>query len=330
MTGFQALLVEKTEGGFQRSVVTRRVEDLPAGDLLIDVRFSSLNYKDGLSATGNPGVTRNFPHTPGIDAAGLVVESSSEDFAPGDAVVAIGFDLGMNTPGGFGQRIRIPAGWAVPLPDGLDLHEAMRLGTAGFTAALCVQKLEDAGMTPDGGPVLVTGASGGVGSVAVMLLAKLGYRVTAATGKPDQHAFLKSIGAAEIISREEARSGSDKPLLPEVWGGVVDTVGGETLFNAVKRLRYGASLAACGLVESPQFAATVLPFILRNVNLLGVDSVELPLADKSRVWKKLAGPWKLDGLEALEETLTLDTLSDAIDRILAGAMVGRGVVDLSA
>lgn len=330
MTDFRALLVEKTEAGFQRSVVTRRTEELPAGDLLLDVRYSSLNYKDALSATGNPGVTRNFPHTPGIDAAGVVVESSSEHFAPGDAVIAIGFDLGMNTPGGFGQRIRIPAGWAVPLPEGLGLRDAMRLGTAGFTAALCVQKLEDAGMTPDSGPVLVTGASGGVGSVAVMLLAKLGYRVTAATGKPDQHAFLESIGAAEIISREEARSGSDRPLLPETWGGVVDTVGGETLFNSIKRLRYAASLAACGLVESAQFSATVLPFILRNVNLLGVDSVELPLTEKSRVWEKLAGPWKLDGLEALEETLSLATLSDAIDRILAGAMVGRGVVDLSA
>jgi alcohol dehydrogenase len=306
------------------------VEDLPPGDLLIDVRYSSLNFKDALSATGNPGVSRNFPHTPGIDAAGVVVESSSEGFAPGDAVVAIGFDLGMNTPGGFGQRIRIPAGWALPLPAGLDLRESMRLGTAGFTAALCVQKLEEAGMTPDGGPVLVTGATGGVGSVAVMLLAKLGYRVTAVTGKPDQHGFLESIGAAEIVSLEEARSGSDRPLLPETWGGVVDTVGGETLFNSIKRLRYGASLAACGLVESPQFAATVLPFILRNVNLLGVDSVELPLAEKARVWDKLAGPWKLEGLESLEETLSLDTVSDAIDRILAGAMVGRGVVDLYA
>ena len=185
-------------------------------------------------------------------------------------------------------------------------------------------------MTPDGGPVLVTGATGGVGSVAVMLLAQLGYRVTAVTGKAEQHGFLESIGAAEIVSREDARSGSDKPLLPETWGGVVDTVGGETLFNSIKRLRYGASLAACGLVESPQFAASVLPFILRNVNLLGVDSVELPLAEKARVWDKLAGPWKLEGLEALEETLSLDTVSDAIDRILAGAMVGRGVLDLSA
>jgi alcohol dehydrogenase len=206
----------------------------------------------------------------------------------------------------------------------------MLLGTAGFTAALSVDKLEHAGMTPDSGPVLVTGATGGVGSVAVLLLAHLGYEVAAVTGKADQHDLLKALGAARIMSREEARAGGDRPLLKETWGGVVDCVGGEILFNAVKSLRYGCSLAACGLVDSPQVPATVLPFILRGVNLLGVDSVELPLAEKARIWHKLAGDWRLDGLDRLEESLTLDTLSEAIDRILAVRMVGRGVVDLSA
>lgn len=330
MSTYRALLVEKTDAGFERSVVNRSVDDLPAGDVLIDVRYSSLNYKDALSATGNPGVTRKFPHTPGIDAAGVVVESSDGNFSSGDEVIVVGYDLGMNTPGGFGQRIRVPAGWIVPRPQGLTLREAMILGTAGFTAALCVDKLENAGMTPSSGPVLVTGATGGVGSVAVMLLAKLGYEITALTGKTDQHDFLKGLGAADIIDRDAARAGADKPLLPERWGGVVDTVGGEILFNAVKSLRYGCSLAACGLVDSPQIPATVLPFILRNVNLLGVDSVELPLDAKISAWQKLAGPWKLDGLDALVEPLTLDTVSDAIDRILAGRMVGRGVVDLQA
>ena len=330
MSSFRALLVEKTGDGFTRRIVDRDVSELPEGDVLIDVCYSSLNYKDGLSATGNPGVTRRFPHTPGIDAAGVVVEASGGGFEAGDEVIVIGFDLGMNTSGGFGQRIRVPAAWVVRRPDGLSLHESMVLGTAGFTAALCVDKLEHAGMTPDGGPILVTGATGGVGSVAVMLLAKLGYQVTAVTGKPDQHDFLRSLGAAEFLSREEAREGGDRPLLKERWGGVVDTVGGEILFNAVKGLRYGCSLAACGLVDSPQIPATVLPFILRNVNLLGVDSVELPLERKAETWQKLAGPWKLDDLARLEERLTLDTLSDAIDRILAGRMVGRGVVDLSA
>jgi putative YhdH/YhfP family quinone oxidoreductase len=206
----------------------------------------------------------------------------------------------------------------------------MSLGTAGFTAALCVDKLLNAGMQTQGGPVLVTGATGGVGSVAIMLLAKLGFEVAAVTGKPDQHDFLRGLGASEFLSREEAADGSQRPLLKERWGGVVDTVGGDILFNAVKSLRYGGSLAACGLVGSPQISATVLPFILRNVNLLGVDSVEMPLARKAEMWEKLAGPWKLEGLGDLVEGLTLDTLSPAIDRILAGDMVGRGVVNLRA
>ncbi|MBX3706879.1 MAG: YhdH/YhfP family quinone oxidoreductase [Pseudomonadales bacterium] len=328
MSGFRAFQVEKTDTGYVRRIVERQVADLPPGDVLIDVRYSSLNYKDGLSATGNPGVTRQFPHTPGIDAAGVVLESAVADFAPGDEVIVIGFDLGMNTPGGYGQRIRVPAGWVVRRPAGLTLHESMVLGTAGFTAALAVHKLEHAGLTPAAGPVLVTGATGGVGSVGVRLLAHLGYEVVAVTGKPAQAGFLQSLGAARIMSREEARAGTDRPLLKETWAGVIDTVGGEILFNAVKSLRYGGSLAACGLVDSPQIPATVLPFILRHVNLLGVDSVQLPLAQKAEIWNRLAGPWRLTGLAALEERLTLETLSDAIDRILAGRMVGRGVVHL--
>ncbi|MDE0659368.1 MAG: YhdH/YhfP family quinone oxidoreductase [Gammaproteobacteria bacterium] len=328
--GFRAFRVDKTaDRRYPRSVVERDVAELPDGELLIDVAYSSLNYKDALSATGNPGVTRNFPHTPGIDAAGTVLESASADFRPGTEVIVIGFDLGMNTSGGYGQRIRVPTGWAVAMPDGLDVRSSMILGTAGFTAALCIDKLEGAGMTPGGGPVLVTGATGGVGSVAVKLLAKLGYEVHAGTGKADRHDYLLRLGASAITSREDLRKGAERPLGRETWGGVVDTVGGEILVNAVKSLRYGASLAACGLVASPEIPATVFPFILRHVNLLGVDSVELPIADKGRIWAKLAGSWKLDGLEALVEPLTLDTLSGAIDRILAGDMVGRGLVDLN-
>ena len=326
MSTFKALLVEKTDDGYLRSLVDRSEDDLPEGEVLIDVRFSSLNFKDGMSATGNPGVTRNFPHTPGIDAAGVVISSSVSQFASGDEVIAIGFDLGMNTAGGFGQRIRVPAGWVVPKPSGLSLEQSMILGTAGFTAALCVHKLEAAGMQPSAGPILVTGATGGVGSVAVMLLTRLGYEVTAVTGKEAQHDFLRSIGATDILSREAAREGADRPLGKETWGGAVDTVGGEILFNAVKSLRYGCSLAACGLVDSPAIPATVLPFILRNVTLLGVDSVQLPLEQKAQIWETLAGPWQLDKLESLAEKLTLATISDAIDRILRGEMVGRGVL----
>ena len=331
MTAFRALRVEKTgERKFERRVVDRDTADLPAGDLLIDVEYSSLNYKDALSAMGNPGVTRRYPHTPGIDAAGTVVESSSNQFAPGDAAIVIGFDLGMNTPGGFGQRIRVPAGWAVPMPDGLDARSAMILGTAGFTAALAVDRLQAAGMEPDGGPVLVTGATGGVGSVAVALLASLGYEVHAATGKVSSFQYLVDLGARDVIWRQELMKGSKRALLAARWGGVVDTVGGPILFNAVKALRYGASLAACGLVASPDVPATVFPFILRGVNLLGIDSVELPLMRKAEIWRKLAGPWKLDRLETVAFPLTLDNLSVAIDRILAGETVGRGLLDLRA
>ena len=325
---FRAFRVEKNESGFGRSVVERDVEDLPEGDVLIDVQYSSLNYKDALSATGNPGVTRVFPHTPGIDAAGSVLASTDTRFAEGDAVVVIGFDLGMGTSGGFAERIRVPANWVVKLPEGLTARESMLIGTAGFTAAECVQKLEQAGMTPDSGPILVTGATGGVGSVAVKLLATLGYEVAAVTGKPEQHDWLRSLGASELLTREAAAEGAEKPLLAERWGGVVDTVGGDILFNGVKSLRYGCSLAACGLVAAPQFGASVLPFILRHVNLLGIDSVQLPLPQKTQIWSRLATDWKLD-LSELEETLSLHDLSAAIDRILAGQMVGRGLVDLS-
>ena len=325
---FRAFRVEKNESGFVRSVVERDVENLPEGDVLIDVQYSSLNYKDALSATGNPGVTRVFPHTPGIDAAGSVLASTDTRFAEGDAVVVIGFDLGMGTSGGFAERIRVPANWVVKLPEGLTARESMLIGTAGFTAAECVQKLEQAGMTPDSGPILVTGATGGVGSVAVKLLATLGYEVAAVTGKPEQHDWLRSLGASELLTREAAAEGAEKPLLAERWGGVVDTVGGDILFNGVKSLRYGCSLAACGLVAAPQFGASVLPFILRHVNLLGIDSVQLPLPQKTQIWSRLATDWKLD-LSELEETLSLHDLSAAIDRILAGQMVGRGLVDLS-
>ncbi len=322
---FNAYWIEKSDSGFTQSVIERDVEDLPEGEVLIDVAYSSLNYKDALSATGSPGVTRNYPHTPGIDAAGRVSESSDSKFSVGDEVIVIGFDLGMNTPGGFGEKIRVPSSWVVKMPKGLDLHSSMIIGTAGFTAAECVQKLESAGLTKDSGPVLVTGATGGVGSVAIKLLSQLGHEVHAVTGKSDQMDFLQSLGADQVITREQALEGSDKPLLRETWGAVVDTVGGDMLFNAVKSLRYGGSLAACGLVGGANFSASVLPFILRHVNLLGVDSVELPIAQKEIIWKRLASDWKMD-LSSLEEALTIDKLSDAIGRIIKGEMVGRGVL----
>jgi alcohol dehydrogenase len=330
MSSFLALRVEKGEDrSFVRSIREQTLDELPPGELLIDVRYSSLNYKDALSATGAPGVTRNYPHTPGIDVAGVVLDSQSDEFREGDEVIAIGFDLGMDTDGGFAQRVRIPAVWALPLPRGLSLRESMTLGTAGFTAALCIHKLEDSGMRPEKGPVLVTGATGGVGSVAIRILSSLGYETIAASGKPSQSEYLKALGAREVLSREDVSKDSHRPLQREMWAGVVDTVGGDLMMNAIKALKYGASLAACGLVQSPNFTGTVLPFILRHVNLLGIDSVELPIEQKAVVWNKLASDWKIDSLESLATVLSLKTLSDHIDKILAGEMVGRGLVDLS-
>ncbi|MGH8353244.1 MAG: YhdH/YhfP family quinone oxidoreductase [Pseudomonas sp.] len=329
MSKFKALLVsEGAAGVFERRVVERDTAELPAGEVLIRVQYSSLNYKDALSASGNRGVTKRYPHTPGIDAAGTVAESSVAEFAAGDEVIVTGYDLGMNTAGGFGQYIRVPAAWLIKRPQGLTLREAMVLGTAGLTAALCVDKLEQAGLDAEAGPVLVTGATGGVGSIAVALLASLGYRVAAATGKAEQGEFLKRLGAEQIVLRGALQEGTDKPMLKEQWAGAVDTVGGDILFNVVKSLQYGASAACCGLTAGVGFQASVLPFILRGVNLLGVDSVELPLVVKASMWDRLSVQWRLANLDALVHEVGLEQLPEAIEQILAGKLVGRVLVRL--
>ena len=328
MSKFSALQArESAAGGFEQVIVQRDIDDLPAGELLIRVKYSSLNYKDALSASGNRGVTKSFPHTPGIDAAGVVEASSVAEFSAGDEVIVTGYDLGMNTSGGLAQYIRIPASWALKRPKGLSLREAMVLGTAGLTAALCVDKLEQSGLTPDAGTVLVTGATGGVGSVAVALLTTLGYRVAASTGKAEQADYLKALGAQQIVLRAELQDGTDKPMLKEQWAGAVDCVGGDILFNVVKSMRYGASAACCGLTAGVGFKGSVLPFILRGVNLLGVDSVELPLVVKASMWDKLSLQWKVK-LDALVTEVTLEQLPDAIAQILAGKQVGRVLVNL--
>lgn len=330
---FRAWQVNEIKEGDQTiytgSLVERIVADLPAGDVLVQVAWSSINFKDALSAHGNKGVTRNYPHTPGIDAAGVVAASASDRFNVGDEVIVIGYDLGMNTPGGFGEYIRVPASWVVRLPTGLNLRQSMVIGTAGFTAALCVEKLLHNGLDPVQGPVLVTGASGGVGSFAVALLAHLGFEVVAVTGSASAHDFLRELGATRIIDRAELTSVSAKPLLAETWAGAVDVVGGDILFNVIKSLKYGASVACCGLVASPAFQATVFPFILRGVNLLGVDSVNLPLADKQRVWQRLATDWKLKDLDKLETVVDFQGLDQALKTVLHGASSGRLVLDLS-
>lgn len=311
---------------YQSALVERSVDDLPQGDLLIRVAYSSVNYKDAMSATGNKGVTRHFPHTPGIDAAGVVVESTSSDFQVGDEVIVTGFDLGMDTAGGFGQFIRVPAGWAVRCPSGLTLEESMIIGTAGFTAALCIEKLVLNGVSADQGPVLVTGASGGVGSFAVALLAQLGYEVVAMSGSGQAAGLLTALGASDVVGRDHYADAGRRPLLSEHWAGAVDVVGGDILFNVIKSLRYGGSVASCGLVASPAFEATVFPFILRGVNLLGVDSVNLPLERRLPLWARLGAEWKLERLHELKQLIGLSDLDEALQAILKGETIGRIIV----
>lgn len=328
MADFKALITEEVDGKYVSSIKTRSTDDLPAGDVLINVKFSSLNFKDALSSIGNKGVTRNYPHTPGIDAAGVVAESASPDFKKGDEVIVTGYDLGMNTSGGYGEYIRVPAGWVVKKPEGLSLRETMIYGTAGFTAALSVIKLLDHGVTPDKGPVLVTGSTGGVGSVAVAMLAKLGFRVTAVTGKAEKADFLKTLGAAEVIGRDAAMDDGKRPMLKGIYAGVVDTVGGSILGTALKTTAYGGAVTTCGLTQSPELLTTVFPFILRGISLLGVDSVELPLEVKKATWKRISSDLKLSNLEELAVDVPLEKITDYFPQILKGGLAGRVVVKI--
>ena len=326
---FKAMVVSETaDQKFVRDVKEKALTELPAGELLIEVKYSSLNYKDALSASGNKGVTKKYPHTPGIDAAGVVATSSTAQFGAGDPVIVTGFDLGMNTAGGFGQYISVPAAWAVKLPHGLTLKDSMAYGTAGLTAALCVMRLMAFGLTKDSGEVLVTGATGGVGSVAIGILSKLGFDVAAATGKTGEKDFLAGLGAKTIISREEANDVSARPLQKPRWAGVVDTVGGNILATAIKSAKYGGLVTACGNAMSADLAVSVYPFILRGVSLLGVDSVEIPMSTRLRTWQKLAQDWKVN-LSAIVSECALEELSPKIDLIQKGGIRGRVVVDLS-
>jgi putative YhdH/YhfP family quinone oxidoreductase len=327
---FKAMVVSETaEKNFVREIKRRALSDLPAGELIIEVKYSSLNYKDALSASGNKGVTRKYPHTPGIDAAGVVVDSTTKTIAVGEVVIVTGFDLGMNTPGGFGQYISIPSGWAVKPPPGLSLRDSMAYGTAGLTAALCVLRLLAGGLNKEQGEVLVTGATGGVGSVAVGIFARLGFDVIAATGKTNEEAYLKQLGAKGMISREEANDTSGRPLQKPRWAGVVDTVGGNILATALKTAKYAGLIAACGNAMSADLNTNVYPFILRGVSLLGVDSVEVPARARNMAWQKLAGEWRLDLSGDLITECSLDELNPKIDQILQGGMRGRVVVDLN-
>lgn len=325
-TEFKAWRVDERDGDYVGSEQTMNTADLPAGEVLVRVSHSSLNYKDALSASGNKGVTRSFPHTPGIDAAGEVVESATGTPAPGTAVVITGYDLGMNTDGGFGEYIRVPAAWCVPMPEGWNARTAMIYGTAGLTAGLCVQKLLTMGASPDQGKVAVTGASGAVGTVAVELLAKLGFEVVAISGKADHADDLKALGAKDVRGRDTLAE-EKKPLVKPAFANAVDTVGGGPLAELLKQIQPGGSVSCCGLVAGPGLQTTVLPFILRGVNLLGVDSVEIPLAEKEAVWKKFAGEWACPKTEASARDIGRKDLDSALKAFLKGESSGKIVLD---
>lgn len=323
---FDAFIVKKTaDKQYAGRVEQIRVRDLPEGEVLIRVKYSSLNYKDALSATGNKGVTRTYPHTPGIDAAGHVEESRVSGLAPGDPVIVTSYDLGMNTAGGFGQYIRVPADWVVPLPGGLTLEESMILGTAGFTAAMSVENISS--IPVDAGPVLVTGATGGVGSMAVAILARLGYAVTAVSGKQET-GFLNDLGASKIISRQTFVEDIKPPILPAKWAAVVDTVGGDILATAIKSTKAWGKVTCCGLVASPDLPLTVFPFILRGVSLHGIDSQHYPKEPRQALWKKLAHDWKPQNLAEMATRITLDQLPQAIDNMLKGRLKGRTIINM--
>lgn len=328
MTEFQALIVEEHDRQYRTRVGSRRLDELPVGELLVRVQYSSLNYKDALSSSGNRGVTKRYPHTPGVDCAGTVVENTgSGPWRAGDQVIVCGFDLGMNTSGGFGQYIRVPEGWAVRLPQGMTLKQSMMYGTAGFTSAQCVAAIVGHGVQPGDGEVLVSGATGGVGSVAVGILAKLGYRVVALTGKSED-AFLMKIGAREILARQTFVGAGNRALLRERWTAVVDTVGGGYLATAIKSTRYGGIVTCCGNAAGPDLPLTVYPFILRGVSLVGIDSASTPLITRQGIWQRLAGEWQLDFLDSICREVTLTELSPCIDLMLAGRLKGRVLVNL--
>lgn len=329
MTYFKALVVRMSEDKqFTRSIEEKKIDDLPEGDVLVRVKYSSLNYKDGLSCVGTRGITRNYPHTPGVDAAGVIESSASPEFKEGDSVIVTSYDLGMNTSGGFGQYIRVPSNWVVSLPEGISLREGMIYGSAGFTAGLAMNSFLNLSLTPENGPMVVTGATGGVGSVAIAILARLGFKVMASTGKPKAEKFLKELGASEIIDREAVNDDSGKALIKQSWAGGVDTVGGNTLSTLIKACNAGGAIATTGNVASPELPITVFPFILRGVNLLGIDSQNTPMPLRKKVWEKIAGEWKPQNLEKIVTECTLDQIDNEIDTILNGGQTGRVLINL--
>jgi putative YhdH/YhfP family quinone oxidoreductase len=324
---FKALVIEEKENSvFARNILTKNINELPQNEVLIKVHYSSLNYKDALSASGNKGVTRKYPHTPGIDAAGIVVNSQLNKFKEGDEVICTGYDLGMNTAGGFGQYISVPASWVVARPQNISLRNSMIIGTAGFTAMSGVMEILNHGIQPQDGKILVTGATGGVGIMAVTFLANLGYEVIAASGKTEQYDFLKKAGAKEIIGRDEINDTTGKPLLNKRWVAAIDTVGGNVLATVLKSTENYGLVATCGSIDSTELHISIFPFILRGVRLIGLASAETLMQKRLVVWDKIAE--KFTNFDFLVKEIKLEALSDEIDLILKGKQVGRVLVNM--
>lgn len=325
---YRALVVRESEDKiFTSAIEELSTETLPAGDVLVRVLYSSLNYKDMLSASGNRGVTRKYPHTPGIDAAGVVEASSSADFVPGEEVIVTSYDLGMNTSGGLGQYIQVPASWIVKKPANLGLRESMIFGTAGLTAALSILKLTDHGLK-EGAEILVTGGSGGVGSSAVSILSHAGYKVTAVNGIFDESAFIKSMGAAEVMDIPDPAQSEGKPLLKDRWDAALDTLGGNLLSFALRSVKPNGAVTCCGNAASADLNLTVYPFILRGVTLYGIDSQNCPMKTRARAWELLSDKWKYPWLESISTEVKLDNVIDSIGKIKAGKHKGRIIVDM--
>ena len=324
---FRALVAEREGDDIRRALRELGVDDLPAGEVTVRVDWSSVNYKDALAVSPKGRVARDYPLVPGIDLAGEVISSDDGEVRPGERVIVHGHDLGVAHHGGFAEVARVPASWVVPLPDGLTTREAMALGTAGFTAALSIVRLEEHGLTADAGPVLVLGATGGVGSTAVAILAGRGYEVHAATGKADEADFLRALGAREVLSREDTSAEPERPLEKQRWAAVVDPVGGAALAYALRTTRYGGAVAASGLTGGTDLHTTVFPFILRAVSVLGVDSVQTPMDVRRAVWERLAGDLRPPGLEdQIAREIGLDDVDPLLDEVLAGRARGRTVV----
>jgi len=327
MDTFKAFRVFIDEAGeAYTKIVERTVSDLPEGDVLIKVHYSSLNYKDALSSIGNRGITKNYPHTPGIDAAGIIVESKSSKFNKGDSVIVTGYDLGMNTDGGFSEYIRVPSNWPVLLPEGLTLKDAMAYGTAGFTAALSVKKVTMNGI--EKGKILVTGATGGVGSTAIAILNRIGYHVVAATGKLDKKKMLENIGATEVIHRDKIDKPKEKLLLSSEFDAAIDTIGGNTLATAIKMVDYDGIVTTCGNVRGDTFESSIYPFILRGVHLIGIYSAKCPRDLRLQIWEHLASDWNVGVLNQKIKEISLKDLPNAIDQMLAGKLSDRMLIKL--